>query len=97
MKSPWISVGPKFNDKCRYKRERERQRRRACEDGGKDGSYVHEVRESLGHPEWEQVKKDSPQAIRGKMGLRTRRFQTSGFRKHCEKYIPLALHLPISY
>lgn len=62
--------------------ERERQRRRACEDGGKDGSYVSEVRESLSHPEWEEVQKDSPQAIRGKMGLRTPGFQTSGFGKH---------------
>ena len=53
-------MGPKFNDKCPYRRERERQRRRACEDGGKDWSYACEARESWRHPAWEEVQKDSP-------------------------------------
>ena len=90
-------MGPKFNDKCPYRRERERQRRWACEDGGKDWSYACEARESWRHPAWEEVQKDSPQAMRGKMVLRSPGFQTSGFRKHCKKDISLALHLPISY
>lgn len=78
------------------------------EEKGKDRGERHVKTEAKGrlcvwswesweHPAWEQVQKDSPQAIRGKMVLRTRGFQTSGFRKHCEKGISLALHLPISY
>ena len=68
MKSSKIpQVGPKSNDNCLYKTRREdmKERRRPCEDGGKDWS---DAAISQGMPE-------AARSQRGREGFSTRAFR----------------------
>lgn len=43
MRLSWVRVGPKYNDRCSYKREKRRRhekRRRSCEDGDRGRGYT---------------------------------------------------------
>lgn len=65
MRSSWIRVNPKSNDRCPYQRQERRrqtetQGRKPCGDRWKLKFCSHKPRNARGHQKLEKARKDSP-------------------------------------